>query len=198
MQRARAPDRARPLRPLSTRVTPVWRSASCQWNTPGVMWSSSSRSIRQCRRNTFLKARWYENSARVTVATIDTRRGKRGAAAAVKSRLPTARPRPFVPVAWGIRNRQLGRGGLLGDERAAVALVDPEGPFELAIFAGDQPCPAAAEFTGGRLAESLAKLHNLAEIALDCGFCDQPTFCRQFKDATGMSPSAYRRLALSV
>ncbi len=35
----------------------------------------------------------------------------------------------------------------------------------------------------------------LAEIALDCGFCDQPTFCRQFKDATGMSPSAYRRLA---
>lgn len=35
----------------------------------------------------------------------------------------------------------------------------------------------------------------LAEVALDCGFCDQPTFCRQFKEATGMSPSAYRRLA---
>lgn len=38
----------------------------------------------------------------------------------------------------------------------------------------------------------------LAEIALDCGFCDQPTFCRQFKDATGMSPSAYRKLAIAV
>jgi AraC-like DNA-binding protein len=35
----------------------------------------------------------------------------------------------------------------------------------------------------------------LAQIALDCGFCDQPTFCRQFKEATGMPPSAYRRLA---
>lgn len=35
----------------------------------------------------------------------------------------------------------------------------------------------------------------LAVIALECGFCDQPTFCRQFKDATGVQPSAYRRLA---
>jgi len=35
----------------------------------------------------------------------------------------------------------------------------------------------------------------LATIALECGFCDQPTFSRQFKDATGMPPNAYRRLA---
>jgi AraC-like DNA-binding protein len=35
----------------------------------------------------------------------------------------------------------------------------------------------------------------LAAIALDCGFCDQPTFCRQFKDATGVQPGAYRKLA---
>ena len=34
----------------------------------------------------------------------------------------------------------------------------------------------------------------LSRIALDCGFCDQPTFCRQFKSVTGMTPMAYRRL----
>lgn len=36
---------------------------------------------------------------------------------------------------------------------------------------------------------------SLVTIALDCGFCDQPTFCRQFKSVTGMAPGAYRRLA---
>lgn len=36
---------------------------------------------------------------------------------------------------------------------------------------------------------------SLSEIALDCGFCDQPTFCRQFKAATGVQPGVYRRLA---
>ncbi len=35
----------------------------------------------------------------------------------------------------------------------------------------------------------------LAEVAVECGFGDQPTFSRQFKAATGMSPLAYRRLA---
>lgn len=33
------------------------------------------------------------------------------------------------------------------------------------------------------------------EIALDCGFCDQPTFCRQFKNLTGMTAGNYRRQA---
>ncbi len=35
----------------------------------------------------------------------------------------------------------------------------------------------------------------LGEIALECGFCDQPTFCRQFKALTSLSPGAYRRMA---
>ena len=35
----------------------------------------------------------------------------------------------------------------------------------------------------------------LSDIALDCGFCDQPTFCRQFKSLTGIAPGAYRRMA---
>jgi PAS domain S-box-containing protein len=35
----------------------------------------------------------------------------------------------------------------------------------------------------------------LGDIALECGFCDQPTFCRQFKGLTGLSPGAYRRMA---
>lgn len=35
----------------------------------------------------------------------------------------------------------------------------------------------------------------LFDIAMDCGFCDQPTFCRQFKSVTGMAPGAYRRLS---
>ena len=34
----------------------------------------------------------------------------------------------------------------------------------------------------------------LSRIALDCGFCDQATFCRQFKSVTGTTPMAYRRL----
>lgn len=35
----------------------------------------------------------------------------------------------------------------------------------------------------------------LAEIAIDCGFCDQPTFCRQFKATTGMTGNQYRKLS---
>lgn len=34
---------------------------------------------------------------------------------------------------------------------------------------------------------------SLCDIALACGFCDQPTFCRQFKSVTGMSPGRFRR-----
>jgi PAS domain S-box-containing protein len=36
---------------------------------------------------------------------------------------------------------------------------------------------------------------SIAEIALDCGFCDQPTFCRQFKAVTGLTAGRYRRLS---
>ena len=35
----------------------------------------------------------------------------------------------------------------------------------------------------------------LGTIALDCGFCDQATFCRQFKAITGMTAGSYRRLS---
>ena len=35
----------------------------------------------------------------------------------------------------------------------------------------------------------------LGIIALDCGFCDQATFCRQFKAITGMTAGHYRRLS---
>jgi PAS domain S-box-containing protein len=38
----------------------------------------------------------------------------------------------------------------------------------------------------------------LGDIALDCGFCDQPTFCRQFKALTGLPPGAYRRMAVEA
>jgi len=33
----------------------------------------------------------------------------------------------------------------------------------------------------------------LAEIALECGFCDQSHFCRTFAKAEGMSPQAWQR-----
>lgn len=33
----------------------------------------------------------------------------------------------------------------------------------------------------------------LSRVALDCGFCDQPTFCRQFKAVAGVSPLNYRK-----
>lgn len=36
---------------------------------------------------------------------------------------------------------------------------------------------------------------SLGMIALECGFCDQPTFCRQFKATSGMTASRYRKLS---
>jgi AraC-like DNA-binding protein len=39
---------------------------------------------------------------------------------------------------------------------------------------------------------------SLCEIALRCGFSDQAHFCRRFRDATGQSPSAWRRMRLKV
>ena len=43
-------------------------------------------------------------------------------------------------------------------------------------------------------ARALAESHQaLSAVALDHGFCDQPTFCRQFKAVTGLTPLAYRR-----
>jgi AraC family transcriptional regulator len=38
----------------------------------------------------------------------------------------------------------------------------------------------------------------LNDIALECGFCDQPTFCRQFKAVTGIAPGAYRRMTAAA
>lgn len=35
----------------------------------------------------------------------------------------------------------------------------------------------------------------LSQIALECGFCDQPTFSRQFKATTGLTASRYRALS---
>ena len=34
----------------------------------------------------------------------------------------------------------------------------------------------------------------IVEIALDCGYSDQSTFSRQFKQTVGVSPALYRRL----
>lgn len=43
-------------------------------------------------------------------------------------------------------------------------------------------------------AELLASSNQrLSDIAYECGFCDQPTFCRQFKKLTGMTAGDYRR-----
>ncbi len=37
----------------------------------------------------------------------------------------------------------------------------------------------------------------IVEIALACGYSDQPSFTRQFKQVVGLTPAAYRRRALS-
>ncbi len=36
--------------------------------------------------------------------------------------------------------------------------------------------------------------HSIADIAAECGFCDQSALARQFKAVTGLTPSAYRKL----
>ncbi len=38
----------------------------------------------------------------------------------------------------------------------------------------------------------------LGEIAIDCGFYDQPSFCRQFKATTGLTALRYRKLSREV
>ncbi|PQO30227.1 AraC family transcriptional regulator [Bremerella cremea] len=35
---------------------------------------------------------------------------------------------------------------------------------------------------------------NVAAVAMDCGFSDQPSFCKQFKRVTGLSPLKYRKM----
>jgi len=35
---------------------------------------------------------------------------------------------------------------------------------------------------------------NVAAVAMDCGFSDQPSFCKQFKRITGLSPLKYRKM----
>ncbi|PQO38008.1 AraC family transcriptional regulator [Blastopirellula marina] len=35
---------------------------------------------------------------------------------------------------------------------------------------------------------------NIAAVAMDCGFSDQPSFCKQFKRVTGLSPLKYRKM----
>ncbi|MCP8634005.1 AraC family transcriptional regulator [Pseudomonas mosselii] len=37
----------------------------------------------------------------------------------------------------------------------------------------------------------------LAEIALECGFCDQSHFCRTFVKAEGMTPKAWQQQAIA-
>ena len=39
----------------------------------------------------------------------------------------------------------------------------------------------------------LASPRGLSEIALDCGFCDQPHLNRRFRAALGVSPASWRR-----
>ncbi|MCQ4158605.1 AraC family transcriptional regulator [Roseomonas sp. GC11] len=39
----------------------------------------------------------------------------------------------------------------------------------------------------------LASSRGLSEIALECGFCDQPHLTKRFRGALGMSPAAWRR-----
>jgi len=48
---------------------------------------------------------------------------------------------------------------------------------------------AAARLTAGR--------GSLSEVAISCGFYDQPHFTRIFRRATGLPPAAYRRAACS-
>ncbi|MBH3308353.1 helix-turn-helix transcriptional regulator [Pseudomonas mosselii] len=38
----------------------------------------------------------------------------------------------------------------------------------------------------------------LAEIALECGFCDQSHFCRTFVKAEGMTPKAWQQQAIGT
>jgi AraC-like DNA-binding protein len=43
-------------------------------------------------------------------------------------------------------------------------------------------------------AQLVSTIRPLGEIAVTCGFYDQPQFTRQFKTATGLTPGAYREL----
>ena len=59
--------------------------------------------------------------------------------------------------------------------------------------------PPGCWLTGGRVARAAECLRSanarVLDIALECGFADMTTFARSFRRRTGLSPSAYRRVA---
>lgn len=73
----------------------------------------------------------------------------------------------------------------------------------MSIYQFDQRIRSLFRVTAGqylvkvRIDAACARLTNshdpIANIALDCGYSDQSAFSRQFKQAVGMSPLAYRR-----
>jgi len=58
---------------------------------------------------------------------------------------------------------------------------------------GEEQRRLRIEFACGRLQERDA---TLADVAVECGFSDQPHFTRAFKDTMGMTPAQYRALFL--
>ncbi|MFD2265001.1 helix-turn-helix domain-containing protein [Lacibacterium aquatile] len=58
-------------------------------------------------------------------------------------------------------------------------------------------CTPREYVLGQRIATAKAMMQDsgkaLSEIALDCGFCDQPHLSRVFRDFTGMTPLRWRR-----
>ncbi len=76
---------------------------------------------------------------------------------------------------------------------------------ELSPYQFEQRIQKIFEITAGqfihkiRMDAAIRRLSNtddpIIEIALDCGYSDQSTFSRQFKQTVGLSPALYRRIS---
>ncbi|WBV41565.1 helix-turn-helix domain-containing protein [Pseudoroseomonas cervicalis] len=78
-----------------------------------------------------------------------------------------------------------------------AALVGLSAGYFSRAFRASQSLSPHAFILQRRLARAqllmLASSRGLSDIALECGFCDQPHLTRRFRHALGMSPAAWRR-----
>jgi AraC family transcriptional regulator len=101
---------------------------------------------------------------------------------------------------WQVRRLRNHVAAHLSDRLATVELAAVTGlsaSYFSAAFRVSFGCSPHAYVTRRRICGAqiwmTTTAQPLSQIALVCGFSDQPHFCRQFRRATGMTPADWRR-----
>ncbi|MDQ1078114.1 helix-turn-helix domain-containing protein [Pseudoroseomonas cervicalis] len=111
---------------------------------------------------------------------------------------PTSSPGGLAP--WQVARITRHIDGHLAEPLSVAglaALLGLSAGYFSRAFRASTAMPPHAYILARRLARArammLATPRGLSQIALDCGFCDQPHLTRRFRRAHGMSPAAWRR-----